>query len=318
MPSGAQNGRLLAPEAAPRENTRFWPRRFPLCYDARVSTFAAVLRELRRKAGFPSARAFFRARGGTRALRCTYKAYLDVEAGRSTPKPDLALTLAAAVGAHADPRRGAAFAEGYLRARLGRGELAAFALRALTASPRPDPGAFFERASRRSYANRPRLPLTPAQAAAMDADAALYWCFTLLLMSREALRPRALAGRLGTAAARVAQRLARLEGLGLAERRRGGLYACPHVGKLVTWPRRSFYLPGHRAALRLHWDAMARRRGKVVFERRAALRAGEDGLKAGFPALMSAVNGANIFARRAGGPDTAVFLVEALARRSAP
>lgn len=282
-----------------------------------MSEFAGALRALRRKAGFPSARSFFRARGGTRALGCTYKAYLDVEAGRSTPKPGLALALAAAVGAHADPRRGAAFAEGYLRARLGRGELAALTLSALAASPRPDPGAYFERASRRSYAVRPRLPLTRAQAEALDADAALYWCFTLLLMSREALAPAALSSRLGLARPRVAAALAALEALGLAVRRRGGAYACPHVGKLVTWPRRSFFLAGHRAALRGHWAAMAGRRGKVVFERRAGLCAGEGALRAGFPALLSAVYGANILARRAGGPDTAVFLVEALARRAA-
>lgn len=283
-----------------------------------MPAFDAALRELRRKAGFSSARAFFRARGGTRALGCTYKAYLDVEAGRSVPKADLALTLAAAVGAHADPRRGAAFVEGYLRGRLGGGELSALALAALAARPRTDPGAFFERASRRSFAVRPRLPLSLAQARAMDSDPALYWCFTLLLMSREALAPRALSRRLGLPAPRVLAALGALEDLGLAARRRGGAYACPHVGKLVTWPRRSFYLPGHRAALRAHWGAMAARRGKVVFERRSGLRASEGALKAGFPALTAAVYGANILARRAGGPDTAVFLVEALAHRSRP
>jgi hypothetical protein len=283
-----------------------------------VQAFDAALRELRRRSGFPSARAFYRARGGSRALGCTYKAYLDVEAGRSVPKPDLALALAAAVGAHADPRRGAAFVEGYLKARLGRGELAALALSALAAKPRTDPGAFFERASRRSFAVRPRLPLSPAQARALDEDAAAYWAFTLLLMSREALTARELAGRTRLPAARLAGALSTLERLGLAARRRGGAYACPHVGKLVTWPRRSFYLAGHRAALRGHWEAMARRRGKVVFERRAGLRASPAWLRAAFPPLLAAVYGANIFARRAGGPDTAVFLVEAQARRSAP
>lgn len=277
-----------------------------------MSAFDAALRELRRKAGFSSARSFFRARGGTRALGCTYKAYLDVEAGRSTPKPDLALTLAAAVGAHADPRRGAAFAEGYLRARLGSGELTTLALSALAARPRTDPGAFFERASRRSFAFRPRLPLSTRQAEALDRDPTLYWTFTLLLMSREPLPTSVMARKLGLP--KIPEALKTLEALGLATRRRDA-YVCPHVGKLVTWPRKSLYLAGHRAALRGHWDAMARRRGKVVFERRAGLKATEAGLKAGFPALLAAVYGANILARRAGGPDTAVFLVEAVARR---
>lgn len=305
-----------APEAPPSGATPFGKRRFPLCYDSRVSAFDDALRELRRKAGFPSARSFFRARGGTRALGCTYKAYLDIEAGRSVPKPNLALTLAAALGAHADPRRGAAFAAGYLKARLGPGELTTLTLSALAARPRTDPGAFFERASRRSFAVRPRLPLSPRQAEALDSDPALYWGFTLLLMSREPLAPSVLARRLGLPAARMAAALTALERLALVERRRGGAYACPHVGKLVTWPRKDLYLAGHRAALRGHWEVMARRRGKVVFERRAGLRAVEAALKAGFPALLSAVYGTNIFARRAGGPDTAVFLVEARAARA--
>src|SRR5438046_525980 len=150
-----------------------------------MAVFDAALRELRRRAGFPSARAFFRARA--KGLGCTYKAYLDVEAGRSLPKPGLALALAGALGAGAGPRRGAAFAEAYLRSRLGDGELSALALAALAARPRTDPGSFFDRAAKRSYAVRPRLPLTRAQSGALDADAANYWCFTLLLMSREPL-----------------------------------------------------------------------------------------------------------------------------------
>src|SRR5581483_5707266 len=98
-----------------------------------MQDFAMTLRGLRERAGHASARAFFLARGGTRVFGCTYKAYLNIESGRSLPQPGLALKIAAELGVDAGSPQAQTFISSYLRTILGREELADFVLRVLSA-----------------------------------------------------------------------------------------------------------------------------------------------------------------------------------------
>lgn len=278
-----------------------------------MTRFSIVLKRLRARAGHASARAFYRGAGGASSLCCTYKAYLDVEAGRSVPQSGLALRIARALELLPESRGGRAFVLAYLRSLIGRRTLAD-ALLGPFQLPLPRPAQDFRRAAERSFALRKPLPLTQRQADLVVSDAAHYWAFTLLLCSRERWSPPQLASRLGLSRRSVAAALAGLERAGLLAGDSEGSY-CPHIGRLITYPRDELYLPKLRRALRGHWDAMTARRGKVLFEQGVLLRAPEEAVRRLLPALVAGVNGSHIYSLRDGGPDTGLVACTALVRR---
>lgn len=96
-----------------------------------MNGFARVLRARREAAGYPSARAFYRALGGRAFFGCTYKAYVNVETGVSRPTPRLLERLVAGLRLAIGRKGVAEFAGEALRELLGSGEFHAFATRAL-------------------------------------------------------------------------------------------------------------------------------------------------------------------------------------------
>jgi hypothetical protein len=64
----------------------------------RIHPFGAVLARIRREQGFPTAHAFYRARDGRRALKITFRNYLNLENGRSLPKSGRLEAILTALG----------------------------------------------------------------------------------------------------------------------------------------------------------------------------------------------------------------------------
>lgn len=280
-----------------------------------MAPFAATLRALRAESGFDSARSFYRAAGAVKGLGCSYKAYLDCEAGRSLPQPRLALRLASALRLRADPRRSRAFVAAYLRSAVGREELSSFLIRALTEKAAPaGPDALFRKASEQSFARR-AMPLSEPQAELLYRDHAAYWCFTLLSNDRGAWTVAGLARHLGLGERAVRTGLKSLAALDLAERAKGGAYRCQHAGKVFTYPRERFFRPRRLARLKEHWSAMARRQGKTLYEESVVVGASESALRSQFSSLAEAVYGSHIYSRVEPAPDAGIFVIEASVRR---
>ncbi len=285
------------------------------CANISAMVFSEILRRLREDAGFSSARAFYRARGGRGAFGCTYKAYLDLEGGRSHPQPELALRVAKALEVRA---RGGAreFVAAYLGGVLRGTDLAEFLLRALRGEP-PGPADLFQKASESSFAGRCKA-LTHAQAELLYRDWGAYWCFTLLSNEEGHWRLGELAKACGLPAARAKSALGALSRAGLAARDKEGLHYCPDTGRVFTYPRDEFFKPRTFAALKSHWDTMAARRGRRLLGRRLIVRGSEPDLRAVLLDLAQTVDGAHIYALRERGPDTGLFIVSASARRRVP
>lgn len=275
--------------------------------------FSETLRRLRAQAGHSSARSFYRERGGRAFFGCTYKAYLDLEAGRSLPQPELALRAAKALGVRERPGWTREFVSSYLGGVLRGTGLAEFLLRALRGEP-PGPADLFQKASESSFAGRSKS-LNHAQAELLYRDAGAYWCFTLLSNDEGHWSRTDLGKACGLSPAKAKAALASLRREGLAARDREGLYFCPDTGRVFLYPRDEFFKPRTFAALKGHWDRMAARRGSRILGRRVRIKGSEANLRAVFLDLAQTVNGAHLYAVREKGPDTGLFVVYAGARR---
>lgn len=269
-----------------------------------MTPFSSVLRALRASAGFPSARAFYKAR----KLGCTYRALLDIEAGRSLPRPALARRLAAALGLAGPAAR--PFAVAYLNSLAGGSELAGLMLSALEPEGGPKNESLFRRAAEFGLQQRSR-PLTRQQCELLVSDPAVYWCFTALSNDRGAWTAPELAKPLGLSPAAAREALRRLASAGLVEEDAGGRWRCPFVGAVFTFPRDRLFVPRYREALARLWSAAARpglRETRLVESTEAALRAL-------LPSMAQSVYGAHVYGRLHGGPDSAFFVVSTAVRR---
>lgn len=279
-----------------------------------MATYSQELRRLRAEAGHPSARAFHRAAGGARTLGCTYKAYLDAEAGRSLPQPPLARRLAEALSVLSEAERARRYFTAYLRSLTGSEALTAFLERALSRRQGDSSDELFRKASDSSFAERLK-PLTMAQAELLLGDFTVYWAFTWLSNEYRHWGVAALSRALSLPPAKLRAALAALVKAGLLAKDREGLYFCPDTGRVFTYPRDEFFVPRRSAALKSHWNAMAERRGRPLFFRALGLRAAESKLREHFLTLAQTVNGAHLYARREPGPDVCFVLIEARVRR---
>lgn len=277
-------------------------------------SFSETLRRLRRDAGFASSRAFYRGRGGERAFGCTYKAYLNVEAGRSIPQSALALKILEALDAARDPKRLRDFVSSYLRSVLGRADLADFLARAAGAGEAAEPQSLLQKATETSFSTRAK-PLTHEQAELLYRDAPAYWCFALLSNDLGHWDAAEVARRLGYPLKRVRSAMKALVEAALLSEDRGGRFFCPDCGKVFLYPREKFFMPRTLASLKGHWDTMAKSRGKTLFDRAVVLRASEGRLREYFPALAQKVYNAHLFCTDRAGRDTGIFVAEASVRR---
>ncbi len=281
-----------------------------------MSDFSRLVTRLREHAGHRSAREFYRVAGGRAAFGCTYKQYLNVEAGRHVPGPRLVAALVAVLRLWQDPDRARRFAHAYLRALLGAGAAADFIAGAL-ATPDPASATPLKRAIERDWAARSR-PLTVAQSRLIRKDDAHYWAFTLLesdLGAQSAEEMRARTGLPATALKRALEGLARA---GLIARDADGRWRCPDAGKIFIHERPvegKLEIAPHLGELRRRWEAMARRDGKTLFDQYLLVRASESEFKAYLPQLAQAVAGSEVYASTETGDDTGFLLVESRVRR---
>ncbi len=281
---------------------------------ALMSDFAGTLRGLRQSRGFSSARSFFRDAGGTRTLRCTYKAYLNVEAGRSLPLPPLALRLAQALGFPAEAPGCRRYISAYVRQATGRGELSAIVLKALEEAPPSGPEELFQRASEVGFSARHRL-LTEGQVRLLQRDRRAYWCFTLLSNDSGRWGVADLARTAGEPPAAARTALARLKSAGLVARGKDGLFNCPQAGRVFVYPRRKLFMSEVMTDLRRHWEGMASKRGAVLRKSSWTVVSTPERLREVMPAVTRAVYGAHVYSRRDGGPDSGIFVADVTVRR---
>lgn len=282
-----------------------------------VMTFAETLRRQREKIGYASARAFFR-RFGQGFFGCTYKAYLNVEAGRSTPQPRLAMRIALALRVQDDAARSKEFVAAYLQSLLGRNELASFLVRTLSAAPAtPGRGSLFERAARKNF-SAASVPLTERQADALCGSKEHYWAFTMLTNDHGRWSPAEMARRIGSTEPALRRALEDLRALKIARRAPGNRWFSPLAGRVFIFPRDKFFTPLYLPKLKAHWHEAAARGGSVLYTRHLVTRASEARLRGYFPHLARSVYGAHIYALTEKGEDTGFFTVSTTVRRLMP
>lgn len=284
-----------------------------------MDDFSSLLRRLRERAGHRSARDFYRVAGGRPVFGCTYKQYLNIEAGRSTPRPRVVAALVSTLRVWEDPDLSRRFAKAYLASLLGDGQALDFLTRSLE-SPRKDaPVAPLKRAVERDRESRSR-PLSPAQSRLIRRDDAIYWAFTLLESDSGSLSPAEMSQLLGMPAKPLAAAAEDLRRARLIVQDPDGRYRCPDVGAIFTHERPPGHveIAGHLAELRRRWSAMGRRHGKVLYDQYLFLRASESELKTHWPALAQAVNEAEIYATVERGEDTGLVLLETTVKRVMP
>lgn len=284
-----------------------------------MSEFSRLLTRLREHAGHKSAREFYRVAGGRPAFGCTYKQYLNVEAGRHVPGPRLVAALVAVLRLWEDPDRARRFAHAYLKALLGAGEASEFVTRALE-TPVQTAATPLKRAIERDWAARSR-PLTAAQSRLIRKDDAHYWAFTLLESDLGALSADEMRARTGLPLAALRRALEALGRGGLIVRGAGERWRCPDAGKIFIHERPvggKLEVAPHLEELRRRWEAMSRRDGKVLFDQYLLVRASESEFKGYLPQLAQAVAGSEVYAATESGGDTGFLLVESRVRRVMP
>lgn len=282
-----------------------------------MSDFATTLRKQREAAGYTSARAFYRA-WGPAFFGCTYKAYLNIESGRSVPQPRLAMKIAVGLQVSQDRGRAKGFVTAYLRALIGMEELTGFVVRILAGkAPPPGQSSLFQRAAERSMAGR-TIPLSREKAAILLSAPEHYWAFTLLSDDFAHWKPGELAGRLELPEPRIRAALQDLVAARIFARDKEGRYYCPDAGKVFTFPRDRFYISRYREAMKGYWNHMSARQGATLLHRHIFTRASEANLRNYFPYLAQSVYGAHIYSTKEKSPDSALFLVEARVRRLLP
>ena len=277
--------------------------------------FAQVVRELRQQAGHDSARSFYKRLGGQKFFDCTYKAYLNVESGRSLPQPGLALCICRALRAFDNRQRGRQLISSYLRSLIGSEDLAGFLIQVLSEKNLATGSeALFQKASESSISAR-TMPLTQEHVQLLYGDEVVYWAFTVLSNDYGHWSEGDLAAILGFRPARLRAALFPLIRAGLIAQDKDKKYFCPHTGKVFISPRRKFFRPRFLKLLRGLWTSMAARRGKNVFNHAVLLRAPEAEFREFFPYLAQSVYGAHLYGKKEGGSDTAVFVIEASVRK---
>lgn len=284
-----------------------------------MDDFSSLLRRLRERAGHPSAREFYRTAGGRAAFGCTYKQYLNIEAGRSTPRPRVVSALVSILRLWQDAETSRRFARAYLGSLLGAGDGLDFLLRSLEAPRKDAPAGPLKRAVARDWESRAR-PLTPAQSRLVRRDDATYWAFTLLESDSGSLSPEEASELLSIPAKALKVAMEDLRRARLVVQDSDGRYRCPQAGAIFIHerPPGQAEVAANLAELRRRWSAMGRRHGKVLFDQYLFLRASEAELKTHFPTLAGAVSDAEIYATIDRGEDTGFVLVESTVRRVMP
>lgn len=273
-----------------------------------MSAFSDILASLRRKAGYPTAYAFFQRNGGRGHFGCTYVHYLRLERGARAPRPDALRAMLQALRLPPSDHDTRRLFQAYLLDMLGGAENFAFIVGALTETEHGP--------ARRQ---RPRvgavLHLNQAQFAALARDETIYWTSELLLNDRKSWTARQIAARLECPEADAAAALETLKKARLLRATSKGRYRTRRPGCSYTFPGRTKGMGPLLRRVRGWWTDAARRRGGVFGDRVELVRASSVKMRRYLAALYRAVDDAGLASTHDPGEDTALFAVEARVRR---
>lgn len=283
-----------------------------------MNDFSRLLRKYRESAGYTSARAFYKGLGGRSFFGCTYKQYLNVESGHSSPQPYLVERVATGLRVAVDESRAKEYVLAYLNTLIDKPELVGLIVGAISGKGHgPGPSTPLRQAIKRSFSDRSE-PLSRSQSELICKSKANYWTFTILANDDGAWTPEELAKHLGFKEGEVKSSLNDLVKSGLLAKEKEGRFTCPKAGRVFLHPRDELYVPKVIAALRNHWEGMATLRGETLLHQHLFTRASESALRNYFPYLAQGVQGADIYSSHEKSPDSSFFLVESLVRRILP
>lgn len=286
-----------------------------------MTEFARQLRRCREKAGYASPRAFFRSVAGPSGLKCSYAQYLNIERGRSVPKPKLFHAILVLLHIWQEPELMRRLCRAYLEAQIDHPECLELILRALGPAAKT-PGSSnspLRRAIQANVAARTR-PMTRDQTDLIRRSPAHYWAFQALTSDSSSWTSGSLALALGMPTASVGRALRDLVAGGLVQREgddHRGLYpeaVITHADEV----KGDHWLTSDEGRLGRHWDHMAKRHGQALFNKYFLLRASESAVREYYAYLYQTMLGMDAYETFDKGPDTAFLLAQTSVRRLLP
>lgn len=274
---------------------------------------AELLRKHRQHAGYSSARDFYRAVGGRSVLGCTYAQYLNVEAGRSTPKPALIRRIMAHLELKGGDVETKDLLVAYLRTLLKDDDFIELVLQVLPGRSHlsPSDDAPLRQALKRNEDLR-RVWLTSEQVALIESDEATLFCFYIFCNDSGEWDTLELSRLLGCDVKSVRRSLKKLRKAGLIVTTPAGRYRSSAPDKVLVFPRSELHLPENLDVYRRRIEA---RRGSFEMYQSMVLRASSKSLRQYYPYLSQNVAGAAIYSCPERGEDTGLYVVEGMVRK---
>ncbi|MDX6770651.1 MAG: hypothetical protein SF051_14040 [Elusimicrobiota bacterium] len=273
--------------------------------------FAQALREARSAKGFASARAFYLKSGGRPYFGATYRQYMNVENGASSPSPGLVEKIALALQISSDETRARELFRTYLLCQLGSVNLLELILGAVAKGGGQGAGAAvppMRQALARQSESR-AVMLSREQADAIDGSLASFWLWNMLINDSARWTPQDLAAATKLKLADVKAALKVLVKHQLLSEE-GGKFFCPDLRRVFRFPRDEHYSLG-REKHREYFKQIAESRPKRgLFRHYTMFRGSAQEVIDYAPNLRAAVEGANICETTEHGPDTGLTVVE--------
>ena len=288
-----------------------------------MNEFASLLTRLRERAGYPTARKFYMSVGGRKALPCTYTQYLNIESGRSSPRPKIIEALVMLLRIWEDPETSREFCRAYLEAHFGPGEFVGFLVRSLGRDPAAAglPGAPL----RKAMAANNEARAVPTQGSAMNlirSSPTHYWAFHVVNSDSGTWTPERVAQALKMPAKPVRRALSELAAQGLVGVEKDGSFSGLFRGKyLLHTPQaapESIEVPQRMPETQRLWDHMGKKYGKTLFHQGLFMRASESELRSSYPFLAQSVHGLAVYETTDKKPDTSLLVAETRVRRLLP
>lgn len=275
--------------------------------------FAQALREARSAKGFASARAFYLKSGGRPYFGATYRQYMNVENGASSPSPGLVEKIALALQISSDEKRARELFRTYLLCQLGSVNLLELILGAVAKAGGSATGAAstvppMRQALARQSESR-AVMLSREQADAIDANLESFWLWNMLINDSARWTPQDLANATKLKLADVKASLKNLvKHQLLAEE--GGKFFCPNLRQVFRFPRDEHFALGREKHREYFKQIAAARAKRGLFRHYTLFRGSAQEVIDYAPNLRAAVEGANICETTEHGPDTGLTVVE--------
>lgn len=283
-----------------------------------MNAFSVLLTQYRREAGHDTGRGFYKKAGGRAAFGCTYQQYLNIETGRSVPKPAVFYAIVVQLGLWKDQERSRRLCRAYLEAQFGGGEFLEFLLRSLAPSaPGSSQSSPLRKALQRDIQSR-LAPLSQEQSRLIKKDAVHYWTYHVLAGDSGYWQAEKIAPLFGFKVAEVRKALEALVKAKVAELAKEG-YWSPYRQRHVTHEKSAvpsrFEVAPSMDHLRKVWGAVEDKHGQTLFHRYLFLRASEAQLREYYPYFALSMDGMGIYDTIDKGDDTSFVVLEATVRR---